>query len=122
MSITSLNGYTAAGGLLSQKTTAEPVTQVKPVKLPMEAQNTAYAAERTPTNAELEEAVKKLNDFISPALQTIQFAMDEESGKVIVKVIDTETNRVLRQIPNAEALSISQTLDRIQGLVIKQSA
>ncbi len=67
-------------------------------------------------------AVKKLNDFVAPALQTVEFAIDDQSERMVVKVVDTATKKVLRQIPNEEVLAMSKTLDKLQGLVIRQTA
>lgn len=72
--------------------------------------------------AALDAAVKKLNELVAPALQTVQFTMDEEADRIVVKVVDTETKKVLRQIPNEEVLAFSKTLGRLQGLVIRQTA
>ncbi|MDP3088712.1 MAG: flagellar protein FlaG [Methylotenera sp.] len=72
--------------------------------------------------ASLVTAVKKLNEFVAPALQTITFAIDDQSERMVVKVIDTASQKVLRQIPNDEVLSMSKTLDKLQGLVIRQTA
>jgi flagellar protein FlaG len=71
---------------------------------------------------ELVGAVKKLNEHVAPALQTIEFFLDQESKRMIVKVVDTETQKVLRQIPNEEVVAMSKTLDKLQGLVIRQTA
>jgi flagellar protein FlaG len=71
---------------------------------------------------ELVGAVKKLNEHVAPALQTIQFSLDQDSKRMIVKVVDTETQKVLRQIPNEEVVAMSKTLDKLQGLVIRQTA
>ncbi len=67
-------------------------------------------------------AVKKLNEYVAPALQTIEFSLDHESKRMIVKVVDTATHKVLRQIPNEEVMAMSRTLDNLQGLVIRQTA
>jgi flagellar protein FlaG len=72
--------------------------------------------------ATLTGAVKKLNDYVAPALQTIQFSIDQESERIVVKVVDTATQKVLRQIPNEEVMAITKTLDKLQGLVIRQTA
>ena len=71
---------------------------------------------------ELVGAVKKLNEYVAPALQTIEFSLDQESKRMIVKVVDTATQKVLRQIPNEEVVAMSKTLDKLQGLVIRQTA
>ncbi|MGB7815719.1 MAG: flagellar protein FlaG [Methylotenera sp.] len=67
-------------------------------------------------------AVKKLNEYVAPALQTIEFSLDHESKRMIVKVVDTTTQKVLRQIPNEEVMAMSKTLDKLQGLMIRQTA
>lgn len=71
---------------------------------------------------DLETAVKKLNDLVAPALQTVQFSLDAQSERMVVKVVDTATKQVLRQIPNEEVLAMSKTLDKLQGLMIRQTA
>lgn len=75
-----------------------------------------------PTKETLTGAVQKLNEYVAPALQTIQFSIDQESERIVVKVVDTATQKVLRQIPNEEVLAITKTLDKLQGLVIRQTA
>lgn len=70
----------------------------------------------------VEAAVKEMNAFIKPAVASIQFALDEDSGRTIVKMVDTETNKVVRQMPSEEALAISKSLDRLHGLTVHTKA
>ncbi len=70
----------------------------------------------------LTNAVKKLNELVAPSLQSIQFSMDEEAGRMVVKVVDTTTQKTVRQIPNEEVLAFSKTLGRLQGLVVREQA
>ncbi len=70
----------------------------------------------------LSKAVKVLNEHVAPAMQSVQFSIDIESNRTIVKVVDTATNKVLRQMPNEEAIALSKTLGKLQGLMIKQMA
>jgi flagellar protein FlaG len=67
-------------------------------------------------------AVKKLNETVAPALQTVEFELDEESEQMVVKVRDKTTREIIRQMPNEEALAFSKTIDKLQGLVIRQTA
>ena len=70
----------------------------------------------------LENAVKKLNDFVAPAVQAIRFELDQNTERMVVKVIDSVSQRVLRQIPNEQVLVMSQTIDKLQGLVVNHTA
>ena len=74
------------------------------------------------SRAELDAAVKKINAFVLPSVQAVEFSVDQESERIIVKVVDTETKAVLRQIPNEDILAISKALDKLQGLIIRQEA
>jgi flagellar protein FlaG len=40
----------------------------------------------------------------------------------VVKVIDQNTQEVVRQIPSKEALEIAKSLDKMRGLLIRQTA
>ncbi|EIC29498.1 MULTISPECIES: flagellar protein FlaG [Methylomicrobium] len=55
-------------------------------------------------------AVSKLNDFVQNIQRDLQFSLDEGSGEMIVKVIDTKSQQVIRQIPSEEALRLARSL------------
>ena len=85
-------------------------------------------SEKTPvekapaSDAQLQSAVNAANDFIKPINNGIEFSLDKESDKMIVKVIDVATKEVIRQFPSEEMIALAQALDKIQGLLIKQNA
>jgi flagellar protein FlaG len=59
---------------------------------------------------EVEQAVVKLNDYAQSVSRQLQFSVDEESGKTIVKVIDAETGDTIREIPPEEILEMQNRL------------
>ena len=72
--------------------------------------------------AQLDHAVDTINQFLKPVASSIQFSVDEESGRTLVKVIDTDTNTVLRQFPSKETLAMSSELSKLQGLLMREKA
>lgn len=72
--------------------------------------------------AEVENATKKLQSFVDTVRRDIQFSLDQDSGRTVVKVIDKETKDTLMQFPSEEALSIAKSLDKLQGLLVRQKA
>ena len=70
----------------------------------------------------VQDATKRLQDFVSGVRGDIQFSMDSDSGKTVVKVIDRSTHEVLRQFPSEEAIQLARALDKFQGLFVKQQA
>jgi flagellar protein FlaG len=71
---------------------------------------------------QLSQAVEHLNKSLQTAGQGVEFSVDKDSERVIVKVVDRETKEVLRQMPTEEALAIAKAIDRTQGLLIKNEA
>ena len=66
--------------------------------------------------------VQKLQDFVAKSSADVAFSVDESSGTNIVQVIDRSSKEVLRQIPSKEAIAISQAIDRLQGLLVRDKA
>lgn len=98
--------------------TAAPKVQPASLSLVTEAKSQVQPAQKS----ELEAAVKRLNELISQSHTAVEFSLDETTGTPVIKVIDTETQSVLRQLPNEEALAFSRNLDRLQGLIVRQKA
>ena len=60
---------------------------------------------------DLREAVERLSDYVQNVQRNLQFSVDETSGRTIIKVIDSGTKEVIRQIPPKEVLSLSERLE-----------
>lgn len=86
------------------------------------ARNAKAADGVEPTPAELKTAVEKLNQSMAASSQDLQFSVDEDSKKMVVKLIDRNTHEVLRQMPSQEALEIARSLDKAMGKLIDQRA
>ena len=70
----------------------------------------------------LQAAIEKAQDHASIKASNIQFSIDDEFGKMTVKIVDQSTQEVIRQIPSREMLEISQALERMQGLFVSEKA
>ena len=84
--------------------------------------NTQEQAQRVPSAGELQKALEEVEKAVAPMAQSLQFSLDKDSGRTVVKVMDTDTNEVIRQIPSEEVLAISKAVDKLKGLLIKQQA
>jgi|TARA_B100001063_G_scaffold116739_1_gene108999 flagellar protein FlaG len=60
---------------------------------------------------QMKDAVSKLNDYVQSTERTLDFKMDEDSGKTVIKVYDTLSAELIRQIPNELALELAQNLN-----------
>lgn len=75
-----------------------------------------------PQLGEVTEAVGTINKTMKALSNSLEFSIDADSKRAVVKVIDPDTKEVIRQMPSAEALEIAKALDRLQGLLIRQQA
>lgn len=76
-----------------------------------------------PDRANVEKAVAKVKVQIQAiSSNSLDFSIDESSGKTIVRVTDRESGELIRQIPSQEMLDIARSLDRLQGILVKQQA
>ncbi len=66
---------------------------------------------KQPVEESLNDAVKQLNQYVQSINRNLEFNIDNDSGETIVKVIDSETEELIRQIPNEEALRIAKHVD-----------
>lgn len=92
-----------------------------PVELPEIA--VKKVAEQQASTAQLQNALESVNKALRQSGKNLEFSVDEESRRQIVRVVDTETGDVIRQFPSEEMLAISRSIDMVQqGLLIKQEA
>jgi flagellar protein FlaG len=71
---------------------------------------------------QLPEALKRINTVLQVRAPGLEFSVDDDSARAIVKVIDTNTNEVIRQMPSKEALEIAKALERLDSLLIRDKA
>jgi len=68
------------------------------------------------------EVVDKMAQDVADRLQTnqrqLQFSVDSETNSTVVRVIDSETKELIRQIPSEELLAISRRLEAATGLLV----
>ncbi len=59
---------------------------------------------------EIEAVVDNLNEFVQSAQRQLEFFVDQESGKTVVRVIDSDTGDTIRNIPSDEILNMQKHL------------
>lgn len=71
----------------------------------------------------LEQALRDMSELINVSdPPQLAFSIDDTTEKPVVRVTDASTGELIRQMPSEEALAIARSLDKLQGLLIKQEA
>ncbi|MDF3194600.1 flagellar protein FlaG [Pseudomonas sp. 1928-m] len=71
---------------------------------------------------EVEAAVATIQDFVQSVRRSLNFSLEEGSGRVVVKVTDAGSGDVIRQIPSEEALQLAENLSEVRSLLFKAEA
>lgn len=117
--------------LPKQTDSTQQVTRaVEPAFVVSEKQQTATATsesleqqelERQQRSEALQQKVTELNDYMQNFNRSLEFTVDENSGDSVVKVIDSQTEEVVRQIPSEALLDARNAAEKYRGLLLEIS-
>jgi flagellar protein FlaG len=100
-----------------EQTTRPPAAGTQQAVQPADA----HAAQ--PTNAQIQSAVDKANQAMQQANTGVEFSIDKDTKRSLIKVVDTKTGETIKQFPSKEMIAISQSIDQFQkGLLLRQKA
>ncbi len=101
-----------------------PAAPVRPAVQSAEPSAQVQQPASVPDMGHVSQALKNINKMLQDAMppQNLEFMIDEDSDRTIVKVVDQKTKEVLRQIPSEEVIELAKALDLSQGLLIRQKA
>ncbi|MCU9948578.1 flagellar protein FlaG [Pseudomonas sp. PDM13] len=123
-----ISNITSVGAL--PRLAKDPVANVTPGQ---EAARKAAPASPAVSNADadaqsqaqggiLESAVADIQSFVQTVKRGLDFNVDDSSGEVVVKVIDTDSGKLIRQIPSEELLKLAERLEDIRSLMFEAKA
>ena len=64
---------------------------------------------------ELTGALNQLNGYMEETHRSLRFSIDDDSGRTVVRVVDTENDEVIRQIPSEEMLALIRHFNEVTG-------
>jgi flagellar protein FlaG len=75
-----------------------------------------------PSAEEIKQGLEAVNIKLMSMNSSIQFIVDGKTDDVVVKVVDNDTGKVIRQIPPEAVLRLREHLAEMSGLIVKQKA
>lgn len=64
--------------------------------------------------------VKELNDLAKTLDKRLQFVIDQDTKDIIVKVIDANTDKVIKELPEEELQKLHKSIKEALGLLINE--
>lgn len=62
---------------------------------------------------QIEQAASEISEFVQASNRLLNFSVDKDSNKQVVKVTDSQSGEVIRQIPSEEILELSDRLKEL---------
>ncbi len=72
----------------------------------------------TITPQQLEKVAQQLQDFIGEMNRSLEFLVDKDSGRDVIKVLDKSTGDLVKQYPSEEVLTLISKLSDATGNLI----
>ncbi|MDM8537831.1 flagellar protein FlaG [Desulfobacterales bacterium HSG17] len=67
---------------------------------------------------DVEQMVEVLKDLTDTLQTKLNFSVDEGTNNIVVKVIDKDTDKVIRQIPPEELLKLQEKMQDLTGFLL----
>jgi flagellar protein FlaG len=112
----------AANAIQPSQQTQQTVNQVKPQPVEQPQKNEQFQQTQEVSAEKLDAAIDRLNEMMESSQRSLSFSVDKASDQVVVEVRDLTTDKVIRQIPNEEALAFAESLDRMIGFLFDKKA
>lgn len=106
----------------ADRPTSAATVAVKGEAAPAQTVDAVKQAGAAPSEEQVTQALNSINQMLQDHSLDLEFSLDRDSARTIVKVVDKGTLEVIRQMPTREALEIAKALDQLHSLLIKQQA
>ena len=101
---------------------AAPAAGAKVASAAAAAQSATVAAPPARSD-EVRKAANQVNEALKgTASSDLQFSVEGENKQVVVRVVDSQTKELIRQIPSEQMVAISKAMDNLSGLLVQQKA
>ncbi len=100
-----------------QPVSHEAASPAAPAVQAVGAPNKAAVEDIREKQANIREAIERLNQQMRKDGRKLNFAMDEVVDRVVITVRQAETGEVIRQIPDEALLRVAHNMEALKGLL-----
>ena len=73
------------------------------------------------SHKQMEAVAQKLQDFVGEMNKGLEFSVDQDSGRDVIKVIDKNNGDIIKQYPTEEVLDLVSKLSEATGTFINET-
>ncbi len=93
----------------------EPVQKVEKQRQDIEQQPQVDSEK---SQIQPEELLKQINALTEDGVYSVRFEQDDTADQLVVKIVDNETDEIIRQIPPEELINLTKHLQEMSGNLV----
>jgi flagellar protein FlaG len=120
-----ISGSAAAGAMLTRPSLAaaeagspQPA-QAPAAKLPEPRVAPEFKVDAESMMRDLEKVVRSINELMDQGRSKLSFSIDRQLNRPIVRVTDSETGEVIRELPPEAMLKVARSLEDLKGVLFQ---
>ncbi len=89
----------------------------KPQNLNDKQEDILKTQDKNKLKKELQKLTMELNKALEPLRTSLKFHFNDKIDELTIKVVDTKSNKVIREYPSKEALELMEKMREVVGLL-----
>jgi flagellar protein FlaG len=70
----------------------------------------------------IESVTKQIDSFLRSIGRTVNFRVDQSSGRLVVSVLDATTGELIRQVPGEDAIKLAANIEASMSALVDERA
>ena len=115
-----INSLTAGGAGAQRAASAN--TKVDQIAVSVVRQAADVKAEiAKPSNDQLKQSVDDINKVLASSSISVQFQVDPDYKDLIVRIVDQDSGKLIRQMPTEDVVRMSKAMDNLKGVLFSKA-
>lgn len=108
---------------VNDKDRVTPVSEADRIAADNRVSRVGEGTEAPPVSRDqLEGVIEQLNELMRDSQRSLSFRVDDDLDKLVVSVVNPETDEIIRQMPSEESLKFAKSLEGVMGIIFNERA
>lgn len=112
---------------LSDAGLSKPIPNIQDAELvkkvvSTEIKDSNVSSHSQPSREAVAKAAEQIQTFVKEMGRNLDFSIDETTGYNVVRVVNPDTNEIVRQLPSEELLKIARSMETWNSVLVNQKA
>lgn len=105
-------------GNVQQQASQKPSDDIAVQRKAKQSDSAAVESTTDTNKVQPEELLSQIKGLTEDGLYSVRFENDDAANQLVVKIVDSKTDEVIRQVPAEEVLTLSAHLEELRGNIV----